>query len=74
MQSTRTRSKVGGMTVDLPRIISVDDHVVEPPGLWSERLPASKRDRGPRVVREKGVLHITAEGNRVLLEPEHPDA
>jgi len=38
---------------EIPRIISVDDHVVEPPDLWSARLPASMRERGPRVVREK---------------------
>ena len=40
----------------LPRIISVDDHVVEPPDLWSSRLPERHRARGPRVQRERGVL------------------
>ncbi len=39
--------------MDIPRIISVDDHVVEPPNLWQDRLPAKYLDRGPRVVREK---------------------
>jgi len=39
--------------MEIPRIISVDDHVVEPPDLWSSRLPEKYRDRGPRVVREK---------------------
>jgi predicted TIM-barrel fold metal-dependent hydrolase len=38
---------------DVPRIISVDDHVVEPPDLWTSRLPADVLDRAPRVVREK---------------------
>jgi predicted TIM-barrel fold metal-dependent hydrolase len=38
----------------IPRIISVDDHVVEPPDLWANRLPSRYRDRGPRVMREKG--------------------
>jgi predicted TIM-barrel fold metal-dependent hydrolase len=33
----------------IPRIISVDDHVVEPANLWSSRLPAKYRDVGPRV-------------------------
>jgi hypothetical protein len=28
------------MPADLPLIISVDDHVVEPPTLWTDRLPA----------------------------------
>ena len=37
-------------TIDIPPIISVDDHVVEPPDLWSSRLPAKYRDVGPRVV------------------------
>ena len=35
---------------DFPRIISVDDHVVEPPHVWQERLPAKYRDQGPRIV------------------------
>jgi predicted TIM-barrel fold metal-dependent hydrolase len=37
---------------DLPWIISVDDHVVEPPTLWTDRLSASDREVGPRVVRD----------------------
>jgi predicted TIM-barrel fold metal-dependent hydrolase len=35
-----------------PRIISVDDHVVEPPSVWQDRLPSEYLDRGPRVVRD----------------------
>ena len=38
---------------DLPRIISTDDHVVEPPDLWTSRLPSKYLDRAPRVVRDK---------------------
>ncbi|MFN3217001.1 MAG: amidohydrolase family protein [Acidimicrobiales bacterium] len=38
---------------DLPLIISVDDHVMEPKDLWQRELPASLRDRGPRVVQDK---------------------
>ena len=34
-----------------PKIISVDDHVVEPAGVWIDRLPSKYRDVGPRVVR-----------------------
>jgi predicted TIM-barrel fold metal-dependent hydrolase len=40
--------------MELPRLISVDDHVVEPPDLWERHLPARFRDRGPRVERVKG--------------------
>lgn len=36
--------------VDIPRIISVDDHIVEPPHIWQSRLPARFKDEGPRVV------------------------
>jgi len=36
---------------DFPRIISVDDHVIEPPHVWQDRLPAKYKDVGPRVKR-----------------------
>jgi hypothetical protein len=34
----------------LPKIISVDDHVVEPPHVWQTWLPQKWRERGPKVV------------------------
>jgi predicted TIM-barrel fold metal-dependent hydrolase len=37
--------------VDLPKIVSVDDHVVEPAHLWQTWLPQRFRERGPRVER-----------------------
>jgi predicted TIM-barrel fold metal-dependent hydrolase len=43
---------------DLPRIISVDDHVVEPPDLWTSRLPAKYKDRGPRVERDRASFRL----------------
>ncbi|MCC5952642.1 MAG: amidohydrolase [Acidimicrobiia bacterium] len=36
---------------DIPKIISVDDHVIEPPHVWQDRLPARYRDTGPRIER-----------------------
>src|SRR5689334_8635224 len=36
---------------ELPKIISVDDHVIEPPMLWIDRLPSKYHDIGPRVER-----------------------
>ncbi len=42
----------------IPRIISVDDHVVEPPDLWTERLPARFRDRAPHVERDRVVFNF----------------
>jgi predicted TIM-barrel fold metal-dependent hydrolase len=38
------------------RLISVDDHVIEPPNLWKDRLPAKFRDAGPRFVEVEGQL------------------
>jgi predicted TIM-barrel fold metal-dependent hydrolase len=34
------------------QLISVDDHLVEPPHVWQDRLPAARREAGPRIVRE----------------------
>jgi predicted TIM-barrel fold metal-dependent hydrolase len=39
--------------MDLPWVISVDDHVVEPPSVWIDRLPSAMRERGPRVVQDR---------------------
>ena len=33
-------------------MISVDDHVIEPPNVWTDRLPAKYRDRGPRWIQD----------------------
>lgn len=35
-------------TVEIPKIISVDDHVVEPAHLWQTWLPERYKERGPR--------------------------
>jgi predicted TIM-barrel fold metal-dependent hydrolase len=40
------------MSTALPWVISVDDHVVEPPTVWTDRLPVAMRDRGPHVVQD----------------------
>jgi predicted TIM-barrel fold metal-dependent hydrolase len=58
-------TETDGLT-ELPRIISVDDHVLEPPDLWSTRLPAKYRDRGPRIERAKGRFHF--EGGSLSFE------
>jgi len=42
-QATDTLAKV-------PLIVDVDAHVVEPPDVWSSRLPAKYQDVGPRIV------------------------
>ena len=39
------------MARELPKIISVDDHIVEPPHLWQTWLPQRFRAAGPHVER-----------------------
>ena len=34
-------------------VISVDDHLVEPPGMFLDRLPARLQDRAPHIVETK---------------------
>jgi predicted TIM-barrel fold metal-dependent hydrolase len=48
-----TRDSVTPEEHELPDMISVDDHVMEPKDLWQNELPESLRERGPRVLREK---------------------
>ncbi|MCB0995526.1 MAG: amidohydrolase [Acidimicrobiales bacterium] len=50
----------------IPKIISVDDHVVEPPDLWTERLPERWRDAAPHVERDRVVFQFNPqEGSHV---------
>ena len=44
--------------LEIPKIISVDDHVVEPPDLWVERLPSKYKDKGPRVERDRAIFNF----------------
>ena len=48
------------------RIISSDDHVMEPPDLWTSRIEPKFRDRAPRVVRmEDGCDWWCCEGYQI---------
>ena len=47
---------------EFPWIISVDDHVVEPPTLWTDRLPSKFGDRIPHVVRERFDRPVLGDG------------
>lgn len=57
----------------LPRIISVDDHVVEPKDLWTSRLPAKYAARAPRVERKKGLMRFDFDSGGVAKFVEDPD-
>ena len=45
-------------------LISADSHVVPHPDFWSEYLPASLRDRAPRLERTDRGDFVVFEGNR----------
>ena len=53
----------------IPRVVSPDDHIQEPPHLWESRLPAKLRERGPRVERLKGRVALN-NGNLAFVESD----
>src|SRR5450756_2679761 len=53
---------------DMPMIISVDDHVVEPANVWIDRLPKKYHDVGPRIVRAP-MGEITYIGGKLTVVP-----
>ncbi|MGE0387285.1 MAG: amidohydrolase family protein [Gammaproteobacteria bacterium] len=44
------------------RMISADDHSLEPMHLWEERLPAKYKDRAPKLWRDDKGIHMEVEG------------
>jgi len=52
------------MLPDDARVVSADDHIIEHPRVWSDRLPAHLKERGPRVVDEDGVPVWCYDGRR----------
>jgi hypothetical protein len=43
-------------------MISVDDHILEPAGIWQDRLPAQYLEAGPQVVVKDGTDYWRYEG------------
>jgi predicted TIM-barrel fold metal-dependent hydrolase len=61
---------------DFPKIVSVDDHVVEPGHVWQAWLPEKHREDGPRVER-RGIGHMKHVGGGTYeqtFDPEGPQA
>ncbi len=56
------------MSEPLPMIISVDDHVVEPPTVWQDRLPSKYAEVGPRVVRAP-MPEVEFRGGQLKVKP-----
>jgi len=46
------------MDENFPKIISVDDHVIEHGRVWLDRLPAKYHDIGPRTIQERGTMQF----------------
>ncbi|HEY1734055.1 MAG TPA: amidohydrolase family protein [Acidimicrobiales bacterium] len=60
----------------MPKIISVDDHVVEPAHVWERWMPSKFADRAPRVER-RGIgpmKHIGGGVYDITWDPEGPQA
>lgn len=57
---------------ELPKIISVDDHVVEPAHVWEQYLPQRFKDAGPKVER-RGIGHMAHIGGGVYEQTFDPD-
>ena len=45
----RRRDETDGAAIDLNWLISVDDHILEPPNLWVDRVASKDRDRAPHM-------------------------
>ena len=62
--------------IEIPQIISVDDHVVEPAHLWQTWLPEKFKERGPRSER-RGIgtmRHIGGGTYEQTFDPDGPKA
>ena len=64
------------MQAELPKIISVDDHVVEPPHLFEQWLPAKYRERGPHAERRGigSMRHVGGGSYEQTFDPDGPQA
>jgi len=51
---------------ELPKIISVDDHIVEPADVWTSRMPAKFKDAAPHNVR-KDMPDVTFVGGKLTV-------
>jgi hypothetical protein len=52
-------------TINLDWLVSVDDHAIEPPNVWLDRLPAKYHDRAPHMVDTDAGLAWDYDGVRV---------
>jgi predicted TIM-barrel fold metal-dependent hydrolase len=76
MTVTGTSPASAAPPVEIPMIVSVDDHVVEPPHVWDTWLPAKFRDRGPKVERRGigNMKHVGGGAYEQTFDPDGPQA
>ena len=73
MAITEKESKAS--KTEIPMIISVDDHLVEPPHLWQTWLPNKFKEKGPRVERRRLGEMLWVGGSKMYeYELDAPDA
>ena len=47
-------------------LISVDDHIIEPPDLFADHLPSKYQDRAPKLVRNEAGNDVWVFGSVVM--------
>jgi predicted TIM-barrel fold metal-dependent hydrolase len=56
---------MSGEAINLDWLVSVDDHAIEPPNVWLDRLPAALHERAPHMVETDAGLAWDYDGVRV---------
>ena len=59
-----TRRRHSDSDLNLDWLISVDDHILEPPNLWVDRVAAKDRDRAPHMETVDGMDYWVYDGKR----------
>jgi predicted TIM-barrel fold metal-dependent hydrolase len=54
---------------DHMNLVSVDDHLIEPPHVWSDRLPSKYVERGPQLVEAKGDQPLRDHVFHAIIQP-----
>jgi len=49
----------------IPPLVSLDDHLIEPPGVWQDRVPARYKDVAPRLETHAGDAYVLRDGRYV---------
>ncbi len=50
---------------DSMKIISVDDHVIEHPMVWQDRLPDKHKELGPKIIEDERGHHVWQYGGQL---------